>query len=103
MTIKPMDFQVMIPKTSEVSKIHNDAHHKNNMVQQQQVSSIQQSADHQMKQVYSQQHAQEGRIREKQEKNREQKKNEKKKKAGYDSKKRSTEPTVQTSTIDIRL
>lgn len=103
MTIKPVDFQVMLPKTPEISKIRTDEHQRNNTAGQQQMTSIQQNASHSLNQVYSQQKAQEGKIREKHEKDRQRKKDEKRKKAGYDSKKRSTESTIQTTTIDIRL
>lgn len=36
MSIKPVDYQILIPKTSEVSKIQNDNQNKNATIQQQQ-------------------------------------------------------------------
>jgi hypothetical protein len=103
MSIKPIDFQVMLPKTSEVSKQQNEMQHRGQIAQQQQMSSTQHSVDHILTQVYSQDKAKGGTVKEKQDNNKGQKKEEKKKRSGYNNKKRREEDPVQTSTIDIRL
>lgn len=102
MSIKPLDFQVMIPKTSEVSKIHNDEMNKNNTNLQQQATTVSHDAQKNLKQVNSREKAQEGKIRERQERNKKEgssgggekelEKKDKGKKSGQ-----------KTSTIDIRL
>ena len=103
MSIKPVDFQVMLPKTSEISKIHNDDQHKNQLLQQQQAVTVQNKAEDQLRQVYSQDKANEARIREKQEKNREKNKKEKKKNNGNYGGSKEIQSDGQTSTIDIKL
>ncbi len=45
MSIKPVDYQILIPKTSEVSKIQNDNQNKNATIQQQQSVSTQHKAE----------------------------------------------------------
>lgn len=108
MPIKPIDFQVMMPKTSEVSKIHSDEQNKGALLQQQQATTVQNKAEANIRQVYSQEKAQEARIKEKQEKNTESQPKEKKKgegkktKGNYSSKKESP-AQAETSYIDVRL
>lgn len=97
MSIKPVDFQVMLPKTAEVSKISHDEQHKNQAVQQLQASMSQLKSDSNLRQVHFQDRTQEAGIREKQEKNQGSKK-EKKNKQGNNSDK-----NLNASTIDIRL
>ena len=96
MSIKPIDFQVMLPKAIEVSKVHSDEQHKNQAVQQQQTASTQHSADRNARQVHSQESVQEARIRERRERNQ----GKEKKKSKQDKGKNSDE---NSSTIDIRL
>lgn len=99
MSIKPVDYQVMLPKTAEVSKLNSDEQHKNMVIQQQQASLTQLKAETSLRQVHSQDKAQEARIKEKQEKNQGGRKDERKKnKQGNRQVKDSN-----TSTIDIRL
>ncbi len=106
MSIKPVDFQVMIPKTSEVSKINKDELNKNDAHHQQQASTIQHEADNSLRQVHSQDKAQEGKIRDRQEKNKNARgegnrdNGNKKEQKNKDKDKNSDK---KTGTIDIRL
>ncbi|HEY5583623.1 MAG TPA: hypothetical protein VIK78_03925 [Ruminiclostridium sp.] len=93
MSIKPMDFQVMFPKTSEVAKTYNDETNKNQAINQQQASSNQERIDNNLKQVIARENVQHGSITEKQEKDNT-KQNDKKKKQ---------KNTPNTPTIDIRI
>ncbi|MCX8130295.1 MAG: hypothetical protein N3I35_09380 [Clostridia bacterium] len=105
MSIKPVDFQVMLPRTTEISKIHSDEQHKNQIIQQQQESTVQHKAEDNVKYVHSQDKVQEAKIREKEEKERNDKKQEKRKnknKGNYNSNSKKEED-IKTSTIDIRL
>jgi hypothetical protein len=95
MSIKPVDFQVMLPKTSEVSKISSDDQHRNTALQQMQSQSTQNKSELNLRQVHSQDKTPEARIKEKQEKNQDGRKEKKKNKQNNNS--------DNTSTIDIRL
>jgi hypothetical protein len=88
-----MDFQVMYPKTSELSKTYNDEANKNQAVHQQQAESNRQKIDQNLKQVVGRENVQHGRVNEKQAKDNN-KQNDKKKKQ-----KNNENP----STIDIRI
>jgi hypothetical protein len=68
MSIKPIDFQVMYPKTSEVSKIQNEEANKNQANIQQQASTNQNRIDDKLKQVVARENIQNGRVDEKQQK-----------------------------------
>lgn len=104
MPIKPVDYQVMIPRTMEVSKVSNDAAQRNLSAQQQAASATQQKADHDLKQVYSRSKPEEARIKEKQKENgREGKKEEKKKKKNLTGENKNLISGTQTSTIDIKI
>jgi hypothetical protein len=102
MSIKPVDFQVMIPRTSEVSRISEAENHKSQVLLQQQAASTNQKVEHDLKQVYSQSKADEVRIRERQEKHQGDGKKNKKKDAAQEEKKRQSGDS-HNSTIDIRL
>jgi hypothetical protein len=62
MAIKPVDFQVMIPKMSEVSKINNDAQQKGLILQQQDNIKIREEINNNLKQVYNKEDVQYGII-----------------------------------------
>lgn len=68
MPIKPIDYQVIIPKMSEVSRITNDAQQKGLILQQQDKIKQQEKIDNNLKQVYYKEDVQHGRISDKQEK-----------------------------------
>lgn len=80
MSIRPIDFQVMFPKTSEVAKNQNDEMNKNQIVHQQQAAVNQERTEHNLKQVVQRENVHEARVREKQEKDNGDKQNQKKKK-----------------------
>lgn len=103
MSIKPVDFQVMLPKTSEISKLHNDEQHKNQVAQLQQSISTQQKAEDHLRQVYSQDKANEARIKERREKQPKEDKRDKKKNKGNYGTGKGSDSEGHTSTIDIRL
>src|SRR5690606_23124249 len=100
MSIKPVDFQILIPKTSEVSKIQNDDRHKNATVQQQQTIQTQHKAEDSVNIVYSQEKPQEAVIREKEREKKKKKLDKRNTGRKYKHKKKSKD---STSTIDIRL
>ncbi len=107
MSIKPVDFQIMIPKASEVSRLNADEHSRNQTLQQQQKYSGQHLAENAVKLVQSQDKAHGAEIKEKREKKEKEKegkeeKEENKKKVIY-SKDKKTESETQTSMIDIRV
>ena len=93
MSIRPMDFQVMYPKTSELSKTYSDEANKNQAINQQQAETNRDRIDNSMKQVVARENVQNGRISEKQEKDNSQQKNKKKKHKNMRN----------TPTIDIKI
>lgn len=93
MSVKPMDFQVMFPKTSELSKTYNDEANKNQAINQQQASSNRERIDNSLKQVVARENVRHGRVSEKQE-NDNTKQNDKKKKQ---------KNTRNIPTIDIKI
>lgn len=106
MSIKPLDFQVIIPKAAEVSKINNAEQYKGQLLSQQQVITAQQKTEDSLRQVHQQDKANEARIRDRQERRRSQ---EEKEEAGGDKNGRrkpsgtkESEPE-RRSVIDIRI
>ncbi len=93
MSIKPIDFQMVIPKTSEVSKMYNDDVNKNQAIHQQQQTSNQTNIDNKLKQVVNRENVQNGRVKEKQEKDNQRQNEKKKKRQNKDDR----------PTIDIRV
>jgi len=104
MSIKPVDFQLTLPKAAEVSRMQSGEQQKNYLFQQQQNSALKRDAANSLQQVHSQNKLQQAKIREKQEKRRNDEKNKKKSKNNIIYGK-DTEPEdeIQISTIDIRL
>lgn len=102
MSIKPIDFQVAIPKTGEIGKIKNDEQQKNQSLQQQQVTVNQRKAEHDVNSVHARDNSQEAKIRDKQDRqdNSEAKKKKKAKDGNKDSKQKKDSGE---SVIDIRL
>lgn len=107
MSIKPVDFQVMIPRTTEAAKVSNDQTQRNLVNQQQQASATQHRAEDSLKQVYSRTQAQNARITEKQKEN--SKNDGKRKKEGNKSDENKDnghsrlKHEIGTSTIDIKI
>lgn len=94
MSIRPMDFQVLFPKTTELSKIQNEEANKNQAILQQQAETNRDRIDHTLKQVVARENVQHGRVNEKQQKDNN-KQNEKKKK--------QKDNNGQAAKIDIRI
>ncbi|MDP4093827.1 MAG: hypothetical protein Q8920_10745 [Bacillota bacterium] len=107
MSVKPIDFQIMIPRTTEVARISNDEQQRNLALHQQQNSMMQQKVESTLTQVQSQEKAQEARIKEKQEKDRENRnKNKGQGNQKEENKKEENKKSVtgeKSSFIDIRL
>lgn len=103
MSIKPIDFQVAIPKTGEIGKIKNDEQQKNQSMQQQQVTVNQRKAEHDVNSVHARDNLQESKIRDKQDRqnNSEPRKKKKEEKDGNKDSKQKKDPGE--SVIDIRL
>ena len=66
MPIKPIDYQISIPRTSEFSRIHNEQQTRDEIAQQYISKATQQKIDGNMKQVYAKEAAEKAVIREKQ-------------------------------------
>jgi hypothetical protein len=104
MSIKPIDFQMLIPKTVEVSKISSDSANKETALQQQQSAMIQHRAENSLKQVYNRDKTQDVRITEKQkEDRRDKKKKDKDTQNKGNDEKSNMDKRMQTSTIDIKV
>ena len=107
MAIKPVDFQIMIPRTMEASKASNDVNHRNITAQQQQAAATQHRAEGSLKQVYSRTQPQSAHVDEKQKESN--KKDKKGKRSGSQS--NGSEENdhdrpkneIITSTIDIKI
>jgi len=107
MSIKPIDFQVVIPRTVDAAKTSSDLVQKNIVNQQQQAFIIRQKSEDELRQVYSHDQTHGVKINEKQNENRQrgQKKEKDKEKSG-NRKENSTNKlnnTLNTSTIDIKI
>jgi len=108
MPIKPVDFQVMIPRTLDAAKMQSDEMQKHVNIAQQQAAAFQNKAEDTVRQVYSRSRTEEARISEKQKEDNRQrnsKKREENKRGGSDSfngRKKSTSE-IRTSTIDIKI
>ncbi|HOP91796.1 MAG TPA: hypothetical protein PLP24_00295 [Acetivibrio thermocellus] len=103
MSIKPIDFQMMIPKTAEISKIQNDQQQKSVVVNEQQTNITRQKFEENVNTVHAKENAEKVRIDSEQKKKKEErgrKKNPNRAKYGTKGEK---EPEEQTSVIDIRL
>jgi len=103
MSLKPIDLHVMMPKSSEISKVYSDSSNKNNVFQQQQASLSQNKADNDLKHVHSKENAQQAGVREKQERDKRRQEKERQNKSAKGSRKRNQDTNGSTSIIDIRL
>lgn len=101
MSIKPIDFQVQIPKTNEVAKIQSESRHKNELIEQQQAAINRQTAQDSVNLVHSRDNAQQARINERQ--NSKEKKEKGNKKKNNNNNGKSSVKEEKTSTIDIRI
>jgi hypothetical protein len=89
-----MDFQVMYPKTSEVSKAYSDETNKNQAIAQQQAEANREKVDSNLKQVVARENVQNARVNEKQEKDNSRQK---------EKKKKQNNNTGNVPTIDIKI
>ncbi|HOM02085.1 MAG TPA: hypothetical protein PLH43_04570 [Acetivibrio sp.] len=103
MSIKPIDFQVMIPKTAEISKIQNDQQQKNVVFNEQQTDITRQKFEENINTVHSRDNAQNVKIDSNQEKKKDEKRQKKNQNRAKYGTKGEKEPEEQTSVIDIRL
>lgn len=107
MSIKPVDLQVMIPKSSEVSKINNTEQQKSQVLLQQQANLTQHKVEDTLTQVYQRQKTFEVQIRERQEQQRRQKEEQRKKDGddnkGKDSRNHKESGINKHSVIDIKI
>lgn len=110
MSIRPVDFQISIPRTLDTSKTLSDELHRNSVIQHQQAIQTQRKSDNNIKQVYSKDKAQEAKIREKQSESRKQGNRQRREPSSRDGgnkdnkmqSKKGFQSGVST-TIDIRL
>lgn len=109
MPIKPVDFQVAIPRTTEASRISSNDANKNVNIQQQTAETLRDKSEISLKQVYSRQKPEDAGIREKQRDNRERghkedggngTKNRHQEEAGHS---KSLNGHYPASTIDIKI
>lgn len=113
MAVKPVDFQVMIPRTMEAAKASNDDTQKNLALQHHRVTTAQHKALDSLKQVYSRPQAQDVRIMEKQKDNRQNNSKKKKNQHNTDENegnlqiegngKKRLNNEARASTIDIKI
>ncbi len=107
MPIKPVDFQVMMPRTLEAAKVSNDLAQKNHLFQQQQAAATQNKAEDSLRQVYSRTQAEHARINEKQRENSQEGRKKKKKgqngQENKDIENNRLNKELKTSTIDIKI
>ncbi len=106
MSVRPIDYQMMIPKAAEVSRITSDLVHKESALHKQQIHAQIQSDENKLKQVYDKDKAFEASIKQKQERNAK-KKSEDKKNSDENKKEKDNIEKQQTrmpiSTIDIKI
>ncbi|HPD00667.1 MAG TPA: hypothetical protein PLA01_04870 [Acetivibrio sp.] len=103
MSIKPIDFQVMIPKTAEVSKIQKDEQNKNVALEQQQTIVNKKKSEDNVNLVHSQDETQNAKIDDEQERKQKENKQKKNRFKGRYGTKGERETDEGTGTIDIRL
>lgn len=102
MSIKPIDFQVQIPRVNEISKLQSDIKQKHELAEQQQSTVIQRKSQASVNIVHKKEAIEKLKINEKQKGSKEKQEKEKQENKGkYNSKSEVEEE--QVSVIDIRL
>lgn len=106
--IKPVDFQVLLPKTPEISRLQSNEQHKGIVLQQQQLTSLKHNVENSLKKVNLPDKAYEVKIKEKQQKDRneaqkENKKHKRKKDAKSTKRKDKCLRSGEDSIIDIKI
>lgn len=94
MSIRPVDFQVMYPKSSELAKTYSDETNKNQAINQQLAEQNRDRIDNNLKQVVARENVHGGRVEQKEDNDKSKQQKEKKKK----QKKSEGMPT-----IDIKI
>ncbi|AEV68536.1 hypothetical protein [Acetivibrio clariflavus] len=102
MAIKPVDFQVQIPKVNEVAKIQSETRHKNELIEQQQSMINRQNAQNSVNLVHARENAQQAKISERQSKESKEKKEKGNKKKKNNNNGNSAKED-RTSVIDIKI
>lgn len=109
MSVKPVDFQIVIPRSVDAARTRSEELQKNEAVQQQQAAAVQNRAEDTLRQVCSRSKTEETRITERQRERGGQEEGRKKKEEGKkedDRKDRNGKEyggTVTSSRIDIRI
>lgn len=96
MSVKPIDMQVMMPRTTEVSKIHNEQQNRGQVLQQGNMANLQHKVDNDLNKVSQKASAEKIAIRDEEEK----KRREREKNNNEKKKNKEKEPG---STIDIKI
>lgn len=102
MSIRPVDFQIMVPRSMDASKNSSNEVQRYISAQQQQAAATQNKAEDTTKLVYSQEQTQSVRISQKQKENRGSSRRNKKKDENED-KTDSPENGAKVYTIDIKI
>jgi hypothetical protein len=109
MPIKPVDFQVAIPRTTEASRISSNDVNKNINLQQQTAETLRDKSEMSLKQVYSRQKPEDAGIRERQRENRGRRQEEKSDSKGRQDMQQEAgngkglKGCMSASTIDIKI
>lgn len=104
MSIRPVDYQILMPKVNELAKTQNELHQK--MVNQdlQQAKNMIKQADKDTESVHSQSEAQKTIITEEErKKGREQEQSKKRKSEKEEDNEQNNQPARENRTIDIRI
>lgn len=102
MSIRPVDFQIMVPRTMDAAKASSNEAQRYISAQQQQTTATQNKAEDYTKLVHSQEQAQEVRISQKQKDNRSYN-SKNKKKSNNEANTDLSENEIKISTIDIKI
>jgi hypothetical protein len=105
MAVKPIDYQIMLPRTTEISRMRDSEAHKNQVIAQHQANSFEKKTDGDLKQVNARNQAEQARIREKQREgnSKKQKKEGNETQESNKSLKNKSNAEDNKSTIDIRI
>jgi hypothetical protein len=103
MSLKPIDYQVMLPKANEVSRDISGQASKYNAIQRQQADRIKEDAEEELKQVRDRESIRNMRIGERESDRSGQQEKKQNKKQGQEAEKETRDSNGKGITIDIRL
>jgi hypothetical protein len=106
MSIKPIHYQLSVPKAMEVAKTRSDEQIKELSQQQNQAAAIQHQAEDSIKHVHKKDEAEEARIREKQEREEQSEKKHQSNNSDNEKKDKSSPKNVETkknSSFDVKI